>query len=142
MAVVLGVDYGQKRIGLALSDADERIALAGPLIDGTGAPRRDAERVAQAAREHGVAKIVVGLPINMDGSEGPQAKLTRKFAEALSKEAGLQIEFWDERLSSAAADWALEQTELTRRKRRARRDVISAQIILQGWLDARQADTQ
>jgi len=139
MAIVLGIDYGHKRIGLAVSDADERIALAGGLLSATGDPRQDAEAVAREARKRGAGRLVVGLPVNMDGSEGPQAKLTRRFAEALAQRSGLPVEFWDERLTSAAADWALDPLELSREKRKARRDIVSAQIILQGWLDAKRS---
>jgi putative Holliday junction resolvase len=140
MAIILGIDYGIRRIGIAVSDADERIALAGRMLAASGDPKRDAEAVLAEARTCCAAAFVVGLPINMDGTEGPQAELTRRFAEVLKKASGnMPLEFWDERLSSAAADWSLDQMELTKGKRKARRDIISAQVILQGWLDARQA---
>ncbi len=140
MAIILGVDYGLKRIGIAVSDADERIALAGRMLQASGDPKRDAQTVLAEARTYGATALVVGLPINMDGTEGPQAELTREFANALRRASGsMPLEFWDERLSSAAADWSLDAMELTKGKRKARRDIISAQVILQGWLDARQA---
>lgn len=140
MAIIFGIDYGIRRIGIAISDADETIALAGPMLNASGDPKRDAETVLAEAREYGVRRFVVGLPINMDGTEGPQAALTRRFANALKKASGnMPLEYFDERLSSAAADWALDQMELTKAKRKARRDVISAQVILQGWLDAKRA---
>jgi len=139
MAIVLGVDYGTRRIGIAVSDADEKIALVAGVLQATGDPHRDAHIVAEEAKKRRASRIVVGLPLNMDGSEGPQAKITRKFAECLRKVSGLPVDLWDERLSSAAADWSLQQLELSRGKRKARRDAISAQIILQGWLDAKGA---
>ncbi len=140
MAIVFGVDYGIKRIGIAISDADETLALAGRMLNASGDPKRDAETVLAEARRYDARRFVVGLPINMDNTEGPQAELTRRFANALKKASGnMPLEYWDERLSSAAADWSLDQMELTKARRKARRDIISAQVILQGWLDARRA---
>lgn len=138
VAIIFGIDYGIRRIGIAISDADETLALAGRMLNSCGDPKRDAETVLAEAKEYNARRFVVGLPINMDGTEGPQALLTRQFANALKKASGnMPLEFWDERLSSAAADWSLDLMELTKAKRKARRDIISAQVILQGWLDAR-----
>ncbi len=143
MAIIFGVDYGLKRIGIAISDADERIALAGPLLNASGDPARDAVIVLAQAREYAARRFVVGLPINMDGTEGPQVEITRRFGNALKKASdNMPLEYWDERLSSAAADWSLDLMELTKARRKARRDVISAQVILQGWLDAKNAETK
>jgi len=143
MAIILGIDYGTRRIGIAVSDADERIALAGRMLQASGDLNRDAQTVLAEARTYGAEALVVGLPINMDGTEGPQAERTRRFANALKKAAAdMPLEFWDERLSSAAADWSLDQMELTKGQRKARRDIISAQVILQGWLDARKSKRQ
>lgn len=139
MAIILGVDYGVKRIGIAVSDADERIALAGRMLPGSGEPKRDAATVIDQAREYEAVRIIVGLPINMDGTEGPQAKITRTFANHIKRGSSIVVELWDERLTSSAADWAMDQMDLTSAQRKARRDIISAQLILQGWLDARHA---
>lgn len=139
MAVILGVDYGVKRIGTAISDADERIALAGKMLPSSGQPKQDAAAVVAQAREYGAVRIIVGLPINMDGTEGPQARITRTFANHIKRACNIVVELWDERLTSSAADWAMDQMELTRAKRKTRRDIISAQLILQGWLDAKHA---
>lgn len=139
MAIILGVDYGLKRIGIAVSDADEKIALAGRMLDSTGEPKRDAAAVVAAAREYAAVRIVVGLPINMDGTEGPQAAVTRTFANHMKRLSSIRVELFDERLTSSAADWSMDRMELSRQKRKARRDIISAQLILQGWLDARQS---
>lgn len=140
MAIIFGIDYGIRRIGIAISDGDEKLALAGRMLNSSGNPQRDAQIVLAEAKEYAARRFVVGLPINMDGTEGPQALLTRQFANALKKASGnMPLEFWDERLSSAAADWSLDLMELTKAGRKARRDIISAQVILQGWLDAQQA---
>jgi len=83
-----------------------------------------------------VGGFVVGLPLNMDGSEGPQARLTRAFGHALQTMTPARVEYWDERLSSAAADDLLSGSELTRAQRKVRHDRLAAQIILQSYLDA------
>lgn len=137
MAIILGVDYGVKRIGIAVSDADERIALAGPMIPASGQPKQDAVAVITQAREYDARRIIVGLPINMDGTEGPQAQISRTFANHIKRACPIVVELWDERLTSSAADWVMDQMDLTRAKRKTRRDIISAQLILQGWLDAK-----
>ncbi len=139
MAIILGVDYGTKRIGIAVSDADERIALAGKMLPSSGETKRDAAQVIAQAREYNAVRIIVGLPINMDGTEGPQAAITRTFANHIKRASSIVVELWDERLTSSAADWSMDQMELSRAKRKARRDIISAQLILQTWLDAKRA---
>ncbi len=138
----LGLDYGHKRIGLAVSDADARLATPLKQVDSTGWPRTDAVQLRNIIEDYEIDAIVIGLPINMDGTEGDQAKLTRKYGEALANELGLPVEFWDERLSSAAADRMLDdREELTMKKRKARRDALAAQIILQGFLDHHRNNT-
>ena len=83
-----------------------------------------------------MSRAVVGLPLNMDGSEGPMAQASREFGNALSKDAGIPVEYWDERLSTVAAERVLLEADVSRRKRREVVDRIAAAIILQGWLDA------
>lgn len=139
MAIILGVDYGTRRIGLAVSDADQRIALAAKMLASSGEAKKDAVAVVAAAREYGAIRIIVGLPINMDGTEGPQALFTRTFANHIKRASTIVVELRDERLTSSAADWAMEQLDLTRAKRKGRRDIISAQLILQGWLDEKES---
>src|SRR5262249_23666795 len=104
----LGIDYGTKRIGLAVSDDAGRIAMPVDVIAGTGDPLRDAQAVAAAAEDHEGEHFIVGLPLNMDGTEGPQARLTRRFAGELARRSGRPVDFQDERLSSAAADSLIE----------------------------------
>lgn len=133
----LGIDYGLRRIGLALSD--ELATLASPLatLPSTGDPADDARNVVDVADREDVDGFVVGLPLNMDGTEGPQAKLVRTFAAGLEAESPRRtLQLWDERLSSFAADALLDQTELSRDKRKKHRDQIAAQVILQGYLDS------
>lgn len=134
----LGVDFGSRRIGLAISDAQG--IFAGPLkmVPVGASPEPIFAEIAKIASEEGIVRIVVGLPLNMhDGSEGPQAKLTRAFGDELAKRAGVPVEYFDERLTSYAAETLLRDRDLTRGKKKARVDMLAAQIILEGWLEAR-----
>jgi len=137
MARYLGVDYGRKRIGLAIGDDQLRIASPLDLLAGSGAAGPDARAVAARASEEGADGVVVGIPLNMDDSVGPQADFTRRFVEALRAATALPVHEQDERLSSFAADEALAESALTRAGRASRRDMLAAQAILQAWLDAR-----
>ena len=136
----LGIDYGTKRIGLAVSDPDATIASPLRTIQSRGDAGQDAMAVAAVAREYEVDELVVGLPLNMDGTEGEQVKISRAFGEALQRETGLPVSYCDERLSSFEADELLRPAELTRKKKKARRDRVAAQIMLQTFLDARFPD--
>ena len=135
----LGVDYGSKRIGLAI--CDELEISAGPLaqIQGSGARNlmADALAVAKVAEEYQVDEYVVGLPYNMDGSVGGQGQLCQKFSEMLAQATGKKVHMFDERLSSEAAEAKLLATGLTKKKRQARTDMLAAAIILQSFLDAK-----
>ncbi len=132
---VMGLDVGEKRIGIALSDE------TGTIAQGKGVCRRrtleeDLAHLAERAREWGAERIVVGLPLNMDGTEGEQARAVREFARALEEVAGIPVELWDERLTSAEAERVLLEADLSRRKRKRVRDELAAVLILQSWLDA------
>lgn len=118
---------------------DPEAAIASPLTTLEAAGDWDAQidRILRALRDYDVERWVVGLPLNMDGSDSQQTKLTRRFAEALCKRVGRPIQLWDERLSSRQADEYLAETELTLKKRKARRDRLAAQIILQSFFDAK-----
>ncbi len=131
----LGVDYGSRRIGLAVSDAEARIAL--PLATLEGRVADDIQRILRACQDYEIDAFVVGLPLNMDDSEGPQAKRSRKFGKALAEATGRPVHYWDERLSSFAAKDLLSATRMSHGKRKARLDRVAAQIILQEFLDAR-----
>ena len=96
---------------------------------------RQVRAVVAAVGEYDIAEWVVGLPLNMDGSEGPQAQVTRRFGERLVQVVGASVRYVDERLSSIAADATLMEGELTRKKKKARRDKVAAQVILQTYLD-------
>ncbi len=132
---LLGLDIGAKTVGLALSDT--RWSIASPLetIRRTKF-RADAERLFALIDEHGVGGLLLGLPINMDGSEGPRCQSVRQFAVNLLEKREIPIAFWDERLSTQAVERMLIQEVDTTRKRRAELvDKLAAAYILQGALD-------
>ncbi|MBM3994158.1 MAG: Holliday junction resolvase RuvX [Planctomycetes bacterium] len=131
---ILAVDPGSVRLGLAISDVDRR--LASPLTTYT---RRDAAQDAayfkRIVSEEEVGLLVVGLPIHEDGSEGGQAKAARAFGAWLGDVTGVSVVFYDERFTSFEADNALADIGLTKKQRKARRDRVAAQILLQTYLD-------
>jgi putative Holliday junction resolvase len=135
---IIGIDYGTKRIGLAVGDAVRRIASPLATVPSAGDPVKDAEQVLARSREFDVAEFVVGLPLNMNGSEGPQAECTRRFGSELERLAGRPVHYFDERLSSFAADELLREAETTARFRKSRVDQAAAQLILQEFLNERE----
>ncbi|MCG8408471.1 MAG: Holliday junction resolvase RuvX [Phycisphaerales bacterium] len=132
---IIGIDYGVRRIGVALGDQETGIATPLTTVEGCHNVSRDAAALAELAAAESAAAFVVGLPMNMDGSEGPQAALTRRFATELERLSELPVHFQDERLSSYAAGEVLSSTGLSRKKRRALNDPVAAQKILQAYLD-------
>jgi putative Holliday junction resolvase len=133
---ILAVDPGSVRLGLAISDTERRLAT--PLTTYTRRdPVQDAAYFKKIVETEEVGQIVVGLPIHEDGSEGGQAKAARAFGAWLQEATGVPIVFYDERFTSFEADAALADIGLTKKKRKARRDRVAAQILLQTYLDAR-----
>lgn len=131
---LIGLDLGTKTIGLALSDLGRGIASPMETI------RRkkftiDAEKLLDICAKQEVGGIVLGLPLNMDGSEGPRAQATRAFARNLSQKTDLPITYWDERLSTAAVTRTLLEADSSRAKRADVVDKMAAAYILQGFLD-------
>ncbi len=131
---LLGLDLGTKTIGVATSDPDRRLATTVETINRTNFTA-DAARLLSLAQERKAAGFVLGLPINMDGSEGPRAQSTRAFARNLSKLTELPIALWDERLSTAAVERELIEADVSRATRAAVIDQHAAVFILQGALD-------
>jgi putative Holliday junction resolvase len=131
---LIGLDLGTKTIGVATSDPDRRLATGVETIMRT-AFAADAQRLLALATERRAIGIVLGLPINMDGSEGPRAQSTRAFARNLARLTDLPIGLWDERLSTAAVERDLIAADVSRRKRAAVIDQHAAVFILQGALD-------
>ena len=132
---LLGLDVGDKTIGLAIAGAN--LTVASPI----GTIRRGkfhaaAAQLLEVADDRGVGGLVIGLPVNMDGSEGPRCHSVRQFALNLLELRDLPVVFWDERLSTAAVERAMLQADLSRSKRAKRIDEAAAAYILQGALDA------
>ena len=132
--VLMGIDLGTKTIGVAGSDPDRRLAAGIETIARKNFSA-DAQRLLALAAERSAVGFVLGLPINMDGSEGPRAQSTRAFARNLGKLTDLPITFWDERLSTAAVERQLIEADVSRKKRAAVIDQHAAVFILQGALD-------
>jgi len=131
---LIGLDLGSKTIGVAASDPDRRVAAPVETISRKRFSL-DAQRILDLAAERRAAGLVLGLPINMDGSEGPRAQATRAFARNLARLTDLPIALWDERLSTAAVERALIAADASRAKRKSVIDQHAAAYILQGALD-------
>lgn len=138
---VLGIDFGEKRIGLAISDALGSAAQPLDVVE-RHSVEDDIERIGEVARRRRVNKIVMGLPLNMHGSVGPQARRVRRFASRLRRALGLDVAFWDERLTSAEAERALLEAGQRRARRRAVRDAVAAAVLLQGYLDSQRGGSE
>ena len=131
---LLGVDFGDKRTGLAISN-DGRTVASGIEQISVGGMQKTAEAVAAIARERCVSGIVVGLPVNMDGSHGPRAAHAEKFAGILARLVDVPVSMLDERMTTMAASRYLNETDTRGQKRKGVIDTLSAQIILQNALD-------
>ncbi len=147
---VLGIDFGSRRIGLAISDADERIAFPAGTLESRGR-KADVAAIRRLAEERGVRRVVVGLPLHMDGRSGAGAEAARGFAEALGRELGLPVEMLDERWTSREAERTLRETGRSSgarrgaggrrergaggRKKRGATDTLAATLLLRTFLE-------
>lgn len=131
---LLGIDLGTKTIGLALSDSLQMVASPLATLP-RGKFSTDAEALVRLRRDHGVVALILGLPLNMDGSEGPRCQATRAFARNLLGHDDPVIVFWDERLSTAAVTRGMIDADLSRARRAEIVDRAAAAYILQGLLD-------
>lgn len=131
---LLGLDLGTKTIGLALSDVEFRIATSLRTLKRLKF-RDDAAELVKITKDFGIQGLVIGLPLNMDGTEGPRAQATRAFVRNLAPLLPLPVVLWDERLSTVAAERVLIEADLSRAKRGAVIDAAAAAFILQGALD-------
>jgi putative Holliday junction resolvase len=132
--LVMGLDVGDRRIGVALSDPEGMLAWQLTTIFSKG-EEADLEAILSLARQNEVERIVVGLPLSMDGSIGQQAEKVLAFSRLLAQHAHIPVDHWDERLSTVAANRAMIEAGLKRAKRKARRDSLAAAIMLQAYLD-------
>ncbi len=128
---ILGIDYGTKRIGLALSDELGFTAQPLPFVDAD-----KPQQIAEIAAQRGVTRIVIGIPRNMDGSYGPSADAARQLAQKLKEWMSIPIETWDERLTTSQANRVLVEGNVSRAKRKEKIDSMAAQLLLQSYLDA------
>lgn len=133
-ARLLGLDVGTKTVGLALSDVTRTIASGLTTLARTKFSA-DARRLLELAQEHGVGGLVIGLPVNLDGSHGPRVQATRAFTRNLAKLTPLPMLLWDERLTTAAAERSLLEADISRRRRAEVIDKVAATLILQSALD-------
>jgi len=133
-ARLLGLDLGTKTIGLALSDVSRTIASPMTTLP-RGKFTKDAETLAKIVKEQGVGGLIIGLPVNMDGSEGPRAQSARAFAGNIEARLALPVMLWDERLSTVAVERTLLEADASRRRRDEVIDKMAASYILQGALD-------
>ena len=131
---IMGLDVGDKTIGVAVSDLMGLTAQCVKTIKRVG-KKKDIEALKEIIKERQVNKIVSGLPKNMNGTLGPQGEKVIKFCELLEEETGIKIEYWDERLSTVAAERTLIQGNVRRENRKGVIDMVAAVIILQGYLD-------
>lgn len=131
---IAGLDLGTKTIGLSVSDLGRRLATPRPVLKRVKLGI-DAEALLAFAERERVAAFVIGLPMNMDGSAGPRVQATRAFVRSMSERTDIPFVYWDERLSTVAAERTLIEMDVSRKKRAERIDSAAASFILQGALD-------
>ncbi len=131
----MGIDYGKARIGIAFSDPSGTIASAHSVIKGQG--EKDVENLSNLAKSMDVKYIVIGLPLNADGTESEMSKFVQDFGKKLSEKSGLQVFYQDERYTSFEAEEYLKEAGIKWEKRKELLDKVSSQIILQNYLDER-----
>ncbi len=141
MGRVVGIDPGAARIGIAISDDARSIAFPRETVRASGGWAEAAERVREALADEEVALLVVGLPLRLDGTEGEAARRARGFGEALRTVFDVDVVFWDERLTTVAAERSLSEMGRRGAKRREVVDQSAATILLQGYLDANTGGT-
>ncbi len=135
MARFLGIDFGSKRIGLAISDETGMIAFPLSVLENSGV-RKVSQEINRIVSEKKAEKIVLGLPLNLDGSKGIAAENIEQFAAILKQYVTVPLVFWDERLSTKIAERSMIEGGMRRERRRQSIDQVTAQIILQSYLDA------
>ncbi len=131
---ILGIDLGEKRIGLAVSDPAASIAFPAGFVVSRGRAR-DLVALREVVEERGIARIVVGLPIHLDGRASPGSQAARTFADALGEATGLPVDLLDERWTSRAAERSLSETKGGRKKRREVVDSVAATLLLRTYLE-------
>jgi putative Holliday junction resolvase len=133
---ILGLDVGERRIGVAIADEGVPVALPVTVVERSDLPT-DLDALARLVQEQGAEAVVIGLPISLNGSLGPQAQAVKAFGQELAARLSLPIEYWDERLSTVEAQRRLTSAGRRGPKAKARRDAAAAAIVLQGYLDSK-----
>ena len=133
---ILGIDYGDSRIGIAVSDPFGWTAQGVETLNSKFGIEKPLERIAQLVKEYGAEKIVVGFPRNMNGTIGPRGEKTQEFIDVLAERVGIGIVKWDERLTTVAANRLMHETGVKTSKKKSVVDQIAAVYILQGYLDS------
>ena len=132
---LLGIDYGTKRLGFAVANPDQTIASGVENFTRQN-PQVDAEKIVALCRDYRIRGLVVGLPVHMSGDESTKSTQCRRFGRQASAITGLPVRYWDERHTSMMAETILMSAELTKKRRKARTDMLAAQLMLQDYLDA------
>ena len=135
---IIGLDPGERRIGVAVADPTGTIASPSRYVDRKG--EDVGETIAKLCTDLDVRIIVIGLPLALDGTEGPSAIAARSFGDEIAANTGVKVEFYDERFTSLTADQALITGGVRRKKRKEKRDQVAAAVMLQGYLDRRRYD--
>ena len=135
---IIGLDPGERRIGVAVADPTGTIASPNRYVDRLN--EDVGEAIAGLCKELDVRVIVIGLPVALDGTEGPSAIAARRFGDDIAAHTGARVEFYDERFTSLTADQALITGGVRRKKRKEKRDQVAAAVMLQGYLDRRRYD--
>ncbi|AKL95243.1 holliday junction resolvase [Clostridium aceticum] len=135
MVRIMALDVGDKRIGVALSDLMGWTAQGLETIERSNI-KKDLQRIEEIINQHQVGKVVIGLPKNMNGTLGPQSEKVIEFTERLKKRINIECVFWDERLTTVAAERSLIEADMSRKKRKTVIDKVAATYILQNYLDS------
>lgn len=137
MSKIVAIDYGEKRIGIALTDDTKTIAFPHKVVQADKSPEKSALKVADELKKEpfSIDKIIVGLPLLLSGLEGPMAKQVKEFGKVLENELKVKVDYMDERLSSKGADVLMKGVKATRKKRTKHLDSMSAVILLQTYLN-------
>lgn len=131
---VMGIDYGDARTGIAVSDAGGLIVGQTTVLHSWNR-EKTAEQIAALVKQHGVERLVMGLPRNMDGTEGPRAALYREFAALVEEKTGMEVVLWDERRTTVEAHRILSEHNYHGKKRKNTVDAVAASLILEGYLN-------
>ena len=142
MARALGLDLGERRIGVAVSDSEGRVATPLTVLERSGSRKRDHKAIAELVDEYEAGVVVVGMPLSLDGGTGPAARGAEQEAQQLGSALGVPVLTYDERLTTVIAEQALAEAGLSGKARRRRVDMVAASVILQGWLDSTSSEAQ